>query len=150
MTREEAIKLFRKDIECLSHDKCSDCILEEACDPMKTPPDSEYIEAYGMAIEALSAEPCEDAISRQAVLEAIMTNCIWENEYNLTSSRIKKAVESLPPVTPKPKTGHWIKDNPWTKAYCSECGESCFGLHGFDCVTTDYCPNCGAKMEESE
>ena len=55
MDREKAIKLFRRDIECLSHDKCSDCILEEVCDPMKTPPDSEYIEAYGMAIEALSA-----------------------------------------------------------------------------------------------
>ena len=57
MDREEAIKLLRRDIECLSHDKCSDCILEEACDPMKTPLDSKYIEAYGMAIEALSAEP---------------------------------------------------------------------------------------------
>ena len=55
MTREEAIKLLRRDIECLSHSKCSDCILEEACDPMKTPPDSEYIAAYGIAIEALSA-----------------------------------------------------------------------------------------------
>ena len=103
MTREEAIKLFRRDIECLSHDKCSECILEEACDPMKTPPDSEYIEAYGMAIEALSA-----------------------------------------------KTGRWIKVSPFVKPYCSECGESCFGLHGFDCVTTDFCPNCGAKMESED
>lgn len=65
MTREEAIKLLRRDIECLSHSKCSDCILEAACDPMKTPPDSEYIEAYGMAIEALSAEPCVDGILQE-------------------------------------------------------------------------------------
>ena len=57
MTREEAIKLFRRDIECLSHDKCSDCILEKACDPMRTTPlDLEYIEAFGMAIEALSEQ----------------------------------------------------------------------------------------------
>ena len=53
-------------------------------------------------------EPCEDAISRQAVINAINQNCIWENEYNLTSSRIKKAVESLPSVTPKQKMGRWI------------------------------------------
>lgn len=54
MTREESIRIFRKEIECLSHAKCEDCILEKVCDPAKTtPPDSEYIEAYGMAIKAL-------------------------------------------------------------------------------------------------
>ena len=41
-----------------------------------------------------------DCISRQAVIDAITANCIWENEYNLTSSRIKKAVEKLPSITP--------------------------------------------------
>ena len=50
-------------------------------------------------------EPCEDCVSREAVINAITANCIWENEYNLTSSRIKKAVENLPPVTPKQR---WI------------------------------------------
>ena len=56
MTREEAIRIFRKEIECMSHTKCSDCILEKVCDPISTTPlDSEYIEAFGMAIEALSA-----------------------------------------------------------------------------------------------
>ena len=143
MTREEAIKLFRREIECLSHDKCSDCILEYGCDPMNTPTDSKYIEAYGMAIESLSAEPCDDAISRQAVLEAIMTNCILENEYNLTSSRIKKAVESLPPVTPKPKMWHWIRCDILQEFKCSEC-RMCFR------DKSNFCPNCGAKMEETE
>lgn len=55
MTREEAIKILRREIECLSHTKCEDCILEVTCDPIKTTPyDSEYIEAYKMAISALS------------------------------------------------------------------------------------------------
>ena len=55
MTREEAIKILRREIECLSHTKCEDCILEAACDPIKTTPyDSEYIEVYEMAISALS------------------------------------------------------------------------------------------------
>ena len=58
MTREEAIKILRKEIECLSHTKCEDCILEAACDPIKTTPyDSEYIEVYEMAITALEQEP---------------------------------------------------------------------------------------------
>ena len=55
MTTEEAIKILRREIECLSHTKCEDCILEVACDPIKTTPyDSEYIEVYEMAISALS------------------------------------------------------------------------------------------------
>ena len=58
MTREEAIKILRREIECLSHTKCEDCILQVACDPIKTTPyDSEYIEVYEMAITALEQEP---------------------------------------------------------------------------------------------
>ena len=44
------------------------------------------------------------------------------------------------------KTGKWEQDNPFTKPRCSECGEPCFGLHGFDYTLTPYCPNCGSKM----
>lgn len=44
------------------------------------------------------------------------------------------------------KTGKWEQDNPFTKPRCSECGEPCFGLHGFDYTLTPYCPNCGADM----
>ena len=45
-----------------------------------------------------------DLIERQAVLNAIAANCIRENEYNLTSSRIKNAVEQLPSVNVAEKT----------------------------------------------
>ena len=114
MDREKAIKLFRRDIECLSHDKCSDCILEEACDPMKTPPDSEYIAAYGMAIEALSAEPCDDAISRQAVMDFIRGLTRWcvrsedgkFNNVGLLYDDVMFGLDRLPSVTPKQKMGH--------------------------------------------
>lgn len=40
------------------------------------------------------------------------------------------------------KTGHWIsKPNIYGVAYCSECD---YELHTNN---TNYCPNCGAKME---
>lgn len=56
VNREEAIRIFRKEIECLSHTKCSDCRLKNVCDPISTTPlDSEYIAAFSMAINALSA-----------------------------------------------------------------------------------------------
>lgn len=45
------------------------------------------------------------------------------------------------------RTGHWLKANPFLLAECSECGNKALGNHGFDEVLTDYCPNCGAKME---
>lgn len=66
-----------------------------------------FEDALQYVIEMLEQEPTTkndlgvDCISRQAVIDAINANCIWENEYNLTSSRIKKAVENLPSVTPQ-------------------------------------------------
>lgn len=101
-------------------------------------------------------EPCEDCISRQAVLDAIMANCVWENEYNLTSSRIKKAVESLPPVTPQPKIGRWVLSGGYWR--CSECKEKALlkldtskgSCKEYMPIKSNYCPNCGAKMREVE
>ena len=87
---------------------------------------------------------CEDCISRKDVIDAINQNCIRENEYNLTSSRIKKAVESLPPVTPKQKMGRWIHFA-WSDD-CSECGWST-GKYG---SPTRFCPNCGVQMESED
>ena len=167
MTREEAIKLFRRDIECLSHDKCSDCILEEACDPMKTPSDSEYIAAYGMAIEALSTSEipnkCEDAISRQAVMDAFNLS-EKTRKYGGDHSgydtmmlyEIQDVIEDLPSVTPKQKMGRWIRKNKHNKddfqefdywdVRCSECG----ARKRIGWTNVRHCPNCGAKMEESE
>jgi len=57
---------------------------------------------------------------------------------------------TLPSITPQPKTGHWqkISADKYSEhvAYyfrCSECGKDIIGEH-------NYCPNCGAKMTESE
>ena len=51
--------------------------------------------------------------------------------------------------TVEPKTGRWMfPDPPIHKPICSECRKPCIGLHAFAYELTDYCPNCGAKMEE--
>ena len=60
----------------------------------------------GKAIKALEQEPCEDAISRQAVLEKQVyteTEEGWSG-YTVDAEYIK----SLPSVQPKQKTGEWI------------------------------------------
>lgn len=89
-------------------------------------------------------EPCDDCISRQATLEKFQKT-YFDNQTVIRCAEL--VLEGMPPVTPQPKMGRWIKVSPWTKPYCSECGESCIGVHGFDCITTDFCPHCGAKMQ---
>lgn len=49
------------------------------------------------AIKALEREPCEDCISRQAVIDIV------NNPLNI---RLDEIIKKLPPVTPQPKTGH--------------------------------------------
>ena len=66
---------------------------------------SEYQEAKAMAIEVLEREPCEDAISRKAVLD--MATTIQTDDFS--GNEIIEVVEvddvkALPPVIPQTKT----------------------------------------------
>lgn len=55
-------------------------------------------------MEALKQEPCEDAISRQAVLDiAKSSRSNW-----IDNSVLFKRVNELPSVNPQPKMGHWL------------------------------------------
>jgi hypothetical protein len=62
-----------------------------------------------------------------------------------------KSVE-LPSVQPEPKRGKWIKTARWGRVYyCDQCRN----YLDFDGVnagrgSTNFCPNCGAKMEVTE
>lgn len=119
-----------------------------------------YLEALDMAIEALKAEPCEDAVSRQAALNALYALCDtgetfkdnpWRDNPHIDA--VIETIEQLPPVTPKPRTGRWVEigDEPYDTWECDNCG---FVIDGSGCIDPDeyrdiykYCPNCGAKME---
>lgn len=100
--------------------------------------------------EIKKIEPCEDAISRQAAIDACLNG--WNKDYK----EIVEEIRTLPPVKPQPKTGQWewvqYDYNPklgnW---HCSEC--RCVVV---ECVDKNekggiplykYCPQCGAKME---
>jgi hypothetical protein len=75
----------------------------------------------------------EDCISRQAVLDMM--------QMRMSGKELFKAVYELPSVTPKQRTGHWIECEEEVKCFCSECKE-------ISDYPTQFCPNCGAKMEE--
>lgn len=60
----------------------------------------------------------------------------------------RSLVENAPPVTTKQKTGKWkllgCYRNGHGRVYnCSKCGETEF-------YVSNYCPNCGARMEVEE
>lgn len=93
-------------------------------------------EFYDTAIKALEQEPCEDCISRQAVIDMTGLSEWFDSSDSYNDFVI--ALSDLPPVTPQPKTGHWIHNK------CDKCGASRPPL--FD----NFCPNCGTRMVESE
>jgi hypothetical protein len=68
---------------------------------------------------------------------------------------IERALNAAETLKQKTKTGHWIeKGHNFEKCWaeCSVCGKTASGHSkdtgwGFTYSYTDYCPNCGARME---
>ena len=87
-------------------------------------------------------------ISKQAVLSAI-GEWIAHREYDYTNATeyLRNRTKAIPSA--EPKTGHWkrrIVDSGYNADWkCSECG-----YKEMTDFPTNYCPNCGAKMERSE
>lgn len=91
-------------------------------------------------------EPCEDTISRAALLEEL-----GEEPFNWNDSPeeyqevrdyqwFKSLVENAPSVASEQKVGKWnILADIWE---CSRCENMVMGYDGLN-----YCPKCGAKME---
>ena len=88
-------------------------------------------------------EACENYISRENALNSLIATDLkgWELAVAL------EAIEKLPSVTPQRPKGKWIRSWCEWQQYleCSKCGYET----GLRC-DTNYCPNCGADMRESE
>lgn len=101
----------------------------------------------------------EDAISRQEVLEQM--NCwIGSGEYRYTNATdyLRKRINSLSPVAPKQKIGHWIYDEICSDWYdtvykCSCCERRISFTRAYETEDEEddvyrnypYC-HCGVKM----
>lgn len=100
--------------------------------------------AMMMAVKVLEQQPCEDAISRQAVLDIV------NNPLNI---RLDEIIKKLPPVTPQSKTGHWIYYNyNWRCSKCNETPKTLGYVGTADFMTEHFkfCNHCGARMIESQ
>lgn len=109
MTREEAIKMLKAKLECMTRDVsgydddcnrklCGECHLNYEQGNM-----GEQKEYLRMSIEALEQEPCEDCIKRSDAcftdFEIVMCNGDYKEALRLLTDKIEKA----PSVIPQPK-----------------------------------------------
>ena len=94
-----------------------------------------YDRAWELAEVFYEEEPCDDAVSRQAIMKLKRHNLVEGQFVSLYD------IEQLPSVRPQEQTGHWIKKDGYSD--CSECGSHIV-------TEWDYCPNCGARMVEPQ
>lgn len=123
MTREEAIEILKEDscVDCacanMSYAKCE---YEGNCD-IRT--------AMNMAIEALKAEPCDDAVKREAVLNTLdtMDKALDEDRtVEAYKELLKECYKELPPVTPTAKESLVVRDAVSKQAVLDKIKEVCF------------------------
>ena len=74
-------------------------------------------------------------------------NRIIQTDKNTMEYQTKKPTE-FPAIETEWKTGKWMPDATGWEFCCSECGYSV--MFGGEANTFKYCPECGAKMEETE
>lgn len=89
---------------------------------------------------------CDDAIRRDAAKKWICNTCPDDSECQRDCDVIK-GIDALPPVTPQQKYGKWINGD-CEGGTCSIC-EKYYAFYP-ESGDFNYCPSCGAKMQESE
>lgn len=168
MTNEEAVKMLKAKRKCLIQDVsgvfddcnrrlCNECYLNYEQGNM-----GQQAEYLRMCIEALEQETCEDAISRQAVMNAFCDGCeLFKTGEQTCHSKCEEYhfLATLPSVRPKEKVGRNCNEQ-WADCdqfVCSECGIELQDWQRYEHDEDDgeimyyeyvfnYCPNCGARM----
>lgn len=95
-------------------------------------------------------QPCDDCISRQAVIDTCLN--MYFNGYK--EKDLIHDIKNLPPVTSQ-KTGYWIlSDDGLYRPICDKCGAHPW--KGYIPTVEEatevfkYCPNCGCRMVEPQ
>jgi len=94
-----------------------------------------------------------DLISREAAIKAVNDALrSWSYMVEWRDNEIRKAIKEVPSAQPERKKGKWIHDGEdiphgvdWM--HCSVCGRR--DPH-VPAAMTNFCPNCGAEMEDEK
>ena len=114
---------------------------------------NQIIDSFDRVTSSIRREPCEDCISREAVLDLAEKGLLISNG-NYES--VCKAINDLPSVTLTRKKGKWefektIFDRLGLMVRCPSCRKR---WKTYDEIRwkkeNRFCPNCGADMRESE
>lgn len=90
-----------------------------------------------------------DVIDREKAMNAVADvrnilehmDTVYDGDINRVKRAIERILAELPTVEAVPvKHGHWLVNMFFIE--CSECGEP------FPLEPQNYCPNCGARMDE--
>ena len=161
MTREEAIGIMNY-LKHYAETDIKERDVSEEKDRIR------FIEALDMAIQALenhdtfmkyaysqgkhdalSQEPCDDAVSREAVLK-IIDGWYEQNRDTENIEDLIILITYMQSVQPSRK-GHWIKVTNGRGGHeCDKCHDYAPSYQSGDEYLSDFCPNCGAKMERGE
>lgn len=123
---------------------------KEVCEECSRYPECDHFVQDGVMeklIEELEREPCEDAISREVLLNRLANIAKANAKSDAQKALMGRVIfftEHLPPVQPKIKTGHWIDHSEESYVECPLCG------HATNCEDNidelHYCFHCGARM----
>lgn len=94
-------------------------------------------------------EPSDDVVSRQAVLDcATLITSIPTEDWDIGDwvCLFRDRVSQLPSVRPQEQTGHWIMNRQLERRTC----DNCHAEYRWSFYPHNYCPNCGARMVESQ
>jgi hypothetical protein len=90
-------------------------------------------------------------ITREEALEILKynSNVIHQTTTGITDTKEVEALDmAIKALEQEPKTGHWIEhSHEWGDNWEYSMYE-CSCCHNWAHEDTDYCPNCGAEMEE--
>ena len=136
---------------------------------------SEELQRIIQNLPPVNPKPCEDVVSREAVIELIERGVGNKNVtidgFTFGKSLMLYHVKQLPSVTQKSETvtefadrcrecgkmrkGHWIYDETLENWRCSKCNETpktmgYVGTADFMAEHFKFCNHCGAKMESEE
>ena len=117
-----------------------------------------------MGCGACDVKPCEDCISRTKLLERIdeerkhLLDLKMDGAEHILVHHARRIIEDMPSVKPQRPKGKWIVNSCVRRndvyhytVHCDKCGKIWdYTTDKKDSIPSDYCPNCGAKMAESE
>lgn len=113
-----------------------------------------YADAYNDLAEDFYGIPAAEAVSLHDIYRVIAGHSYYHGDRILAAFTCIAEGKEVNPVRPTDMApvvhGRWIHDGRRVESgidwcHCSECGKS----DNF-CARTNYCPNCGAKMDGDE